>query len=211
LSDLAGRYTQDFRIPASGRPAGCAALLTLSTAFRFNQREIFERRDRFAVAHVLGPRAAYWLGSEGLLGTVDASVHADFAGIHPLAFPDWQAVASDAGVKSVLSKERYVYALGFSTRLRARVTFQALELAAFVQHGQYDSLEGIDRQQEALLRDLHSRDTVLEYGVSAEATAPRTPLSLRLGAEVVRRTGTLAGVHAEAEERRVSVSPGLRF
>ena len=211
FADLAGRYAQDFAISESGGRSGSASLLGLSTAFRFNQRELLERHDRFAVVHLLGPHAAAWVGSDGLLASCDASFHGDFAGVHPAALRDWQELTPNPAVKSILAKERYVYTFGFSSRLRARLALRSMEFSAFVSHGQYESVEGIDRREELLTRDPHTSDTILEYGASAELSLPHVPISLGFGVEVLRRTGSMGGVHSAFEERRVRVTPGLRF
>jgi hypothetical protein len=211
MADLLGRYAQDFTIAKNGTGEGRAALVALTTAFRLNQREILGSRDRFAIAHLLGPHAGAWLHAGDWRGAFDAVFFGDFAGIHPFAFSEWQLANVATTPKSVLAREQYLYALGFSARLRARLSLRSATLGAFIGYGQYDSVEGVDRREELVSSDLHSRDTLLEYGASAELQAPDVPLSLRIGAEALRRSGSMGRAVASATERRLTFTPELLF
>jgi hypothetical protein len=185
-------------------------MISLSTGFVFNQREILGRDDRYALVHALGPQAVVWLGAGGVLSMLDISMHADFAGIHPLALADWQAQHENAVEKSILVRQDYAYDIGFSTRLRGRLAVRGAELETFVSYGEYDSVQGIDRLQSTVQNDVLTRDTILNYGASFELE-PVSPLAFRLGADVLRRTGRMGAAYTAHEEQRLNFGAGLRF
>jgi hypothetical protein len=209
MVDLLGFYQQDVRRHAEGR-RGSAAKMALSTALRFNQREIAERPDRFAVAHLLGPHVGLWLLFGELRARADFSIHADFAGVHPLAFERWDGGRRETGVKTILARHGYYYAFGYSFRARGGLELSGAELEGHAGYGAYDSLEGIDRWQYQVTRDVPMRDTVLEYGASLgfrPSGAPR----LRLELAELRRAGTMANDSATLRERRLVANLGLVF
>jgi hypothetical protein len=209
MVDLVGFYQQDIRGPAESR-RGSAAKMALSTALRFNQREIARRPDRFAVAHLLGPHAGAWLVLGELRACADFSIHADFAGVHPLAFERWDGGRRETGVKTILARHGYYYAFGYSFRARGGLELGGAELEGHAGYGAYDSLEGIDRWQSQVTRDVPMRDTLLEYGASLgfrPIGAPRVRFEL---AEL-RRTGTMANDRATLRERRLGANLGFVF
>jgi hypothetical protein len=209
MADLFGLYQQDVRGSGEGR-RGSAAKMALSTALRFNQRELAERPDRFAVAHLLGPHAGAWLVRGPLGARADFSIHADFAGIHPLAFERWDGGLEESGVKTILARHGYYYAFGYSFRARGGLELGGAELEGHASFGAYDSLEGIDRWQYRVTRDVPMRDTVLEYGASF-GLRPNGALRLRLEFDDLRRAGTMANDRVTLSERRLGTNLGFVF
>ncbi|MDQ2642287.1 MAG: DUF3943 domain-containing protein [Myxococcota bacterium] len=209
MADLAGFYQQDVRGVHDAR-RGTAAKMALSTALRFNQRELAERADRFAIAHLLGPHVGLWFLKGELRGHADFSIHPDFAGVHPLGFEIWEGGRERGGVKTILARHRYYYAFGYSFRARGNLTFGRVGLEAHSSYGAYDSLEGIDRWQDQVTRDVPMRDTVLEYGASF-GLRPSGALRLRLEVDELRRSGTMGNDSAALSERRIGSNLGIVF
>jgi hypothetical protein len=208
---LLGNYAQEISGRIGGQPVGRAALLALTSGFVFNQREILDRRDRYAIVHLFGPNAVGWVGSGGVLGMLDLGIFADFAGIHPVALSEWQAVNGRGEEKSILVRQSYAYTWGFSSRLRARLSVGSVELEGTLGYGEYDSVQGIDRLQEDVLRDVPLRDTMFDYGAHFELAPPSTPISLRVAASALRRTGRMGEAYETSYEQRLDLSAGLRF
>jgi hypothetical protein len=211
MSSLAGKYAQSFRLSRSGNLSGNAALLALSTALRYNERDLLDRHDRFAIAHLLGPNAVVWLAESGLLLKLDFSMHGDLAGIHPAALENWQSRNGASGVKTVLERQRYAYAWGFSARTRARVTLGRSELSTFLRYGAYDTVQGLDRKQLAVTRDVGATDTLLEYGIGLGHAPAASPLYLGVGLENLRRSGRMGASQAAWQERRATGTVALSF
>jgi hypothetical protein len=210
-ADLFGRYDQNIRGFRAGEPVGQAALVGLSTAFRFNQRDVLSEPDRFAIAHVFGPHAAFWLGGGGVLSRFDVSLHADFAGIHPIAYPTWILQTQEDGVKSILALQSYSYALGFSARFRALLSARSFEAGAAVSYGEYHSVQGVDRLQAEVVHDLATQDDIVEYQTFARLVPEGTPLAVGMGAELLHRYGTMGYVQTTHDERRLLVFAGVAF
>jgi hypothetical protein len=211
MSSLAGKYFQDLNVSPSGKLRGSAALLALSTALRYDERDLLDRHDRFAIAHLLGPNAAVWVAESGLLTSLDVDIHGDFAAIHPAALETWQARYSTTETKTVLERHGYVFAWGFSTRARTRLEFEPVELSSFVGYGIYDSVQGMDRQQFAVTRDQHITDKVLEYGMAFGLAPPETPLLLRAGIDTLKRSGSMGGFASAWREHRFTGTAALSF
>ena len=211
MSSLAGKYFQDFRVSRAGYLSGSAGLIALSTALRYDERDLLGRHDRFAIAHVLGPNAGLWFAESGVLTALDIDMHADLAGIRPAALEAWQARYSATEAKTVLERHGYVYSWGFSARARARLDFELVELSSFVGYGAYDSVQGMDRQQYTVTRDGPIRETLLEYGMAFGLKPPKTPLFLRAGVDNLRRSGVMGGFAAAWQEHRFTATAGVLF
>jgi len=208
LSSIAGAYRQDFAAPGL---SGDAEIVALSTGLRFSDRRLMGRFDRFGIAHVLGPRLGAWLGSGRFLARVDSSAHFDFAGIHPIAFEEWSRDHVQQGLKSVLSRQGYQYALGFSVRLSTRIEFAGLRLGTRASYGRYDSVEGLDREQDQVTRDVPTRDEVIELGSMIGYSSAWTPVDIELSAAEMRRAGTMADHRVSLYDRKLSLTLGLEL
>ncbi len=208
---LAGFYEQDFRAAGRDGLSGKATLLALSSAFRYADKHLVGRQDRFAMAHLLGPQARLWLGLDDLLATFQWSMHVDFAAIHPVAFDDWQTRHDTAGLKTVLQRQSYSFALGWSTRGRMRFDLHGVEAGTSVSYGFYDSIEGLDRQQAEVTRDLNTLDHILELDAFVGYAPRTTPVLLRVTTGEVRRWGSMDGDKSDWTDRRLTISAGLSF
>jgi hypothetical protein len=207
-SDLVGLYQQAI----DTRHQGAGAMMALASALRFNQRDIAGHPDRFAIAHLPGPHAGLWLVRGALRAAADFSLHGDFAGVDPLAYDEWRGPAEVDGIKTILARHDYYYALGYSLHARARLAYGAAEVSGHASFGAYDSIEGIDRWQYRVTRDVPMHDSLFEYGASLGYRRPlATAVAVRLGFENLRRSGKMGDEHAMFDERRASAILGVSF
>jgi hypothetical protein len=208
-STLAGVYDQNFRASGSGGLSGQATLVGLSSALRFSDRRLMGRFDRFAIAHLLGPRLGWWLGAGKLLTHVDWSMHADFAGIHPMALWQWRREHPDAGVRSVLSRQGYGFAYGLSSRLSSELELAGLSVGTNLGYGRYYSIQGLDRHQADVTHDVLARDEIIELGAKLGYAPASAPVSIEVSIGELRRAGIMADQRMSAYDRRLSLGLGL--
>jgi hypothetical protein len=210
-ADIAGYYQQSFEV-APGGISGAAWSSGLNTGLRITRRRLLGREDELAVAHLFGPSLRGWVGSGGLMARASAAVHADFAGVRSLAFDEWSTRFNDDNVKSVLRNHNYYFAAGASGSASAALEYEGTELAMNAEYGRYESIEGLDREQDTTVtRDIHSSDRVLDLAASLGHTIPDAPVHIRVGVEQTKRWSSMAPVDVERWDRRASVALGLRF
>lgn len=209
-SCLVGLYEQDFR--ASGRGvSGQAMLLGLSSALRYSDRRLMGRFDRFGIAHVIGPQLGWWLGAGDFSARIDWSVHGDFAGIHPMALERWRQNNPPGGIRSVLTRQRYGYALGFSTRASTRLELLGLRFGTDLAYGRYDSIQGLDRKQPDVTYDVATRDEIVEAGARVGYVSATAPVSVEISLAELRRAGSMGDESVAVYDRRLSLTLGLEL
>lgn len=210
-STLAGWYTQDVHEDDRGSVSGHGAMIGVSTAFRHTDQHLLDRTDQVAVAGIAGPSAELRLRTGDLDARFGGDLHADFAAVRSMAFPGWHRDNGSQGIRSVLYKRGYYYGFGFSTRLRAELAFRGLELGGSLGYGSWRSIEGLDRAQESVTRDVPMSDRQLEYEAWVGYTLPGTPLHLRLGTRGEERAGRMEDARETRWTRRLTGSAGLAF
>ena len=77
--------------------------------------------------------------------------------------------------------------------------------------GSWDSVEGLDRFEEAVAEDVTLDDQVFEASGWVGWRSTDAPLTLRVGVDAVRRRGRIDGERAERSFRRGGVLAGLAF
>ena len=209
-ADVAGYYHQAYQ-SAPGGVSGQAWSGALNVAGRFVDRWLLRRRDGWALAHLPGPVLRGWIADGPLLLRVAGSAHLDFAGVRSLAYERWVADYGSDGTKTVLQKHSYYFAHGASATARATLEYRGTELGLSGSFGHYESIEGFDRYQPTVLRDVHNTDEILEGGVWLGHTTPNAPLHLRLSLEGTRRVSAMTPLTEVDWDRRVSVAAGAVF
>lgn len=208
---VAGWLWQELDLDDDGGLHGYSGAAGLDVSYRYQTRWLLDRKDELAVVHVAGPAAdlrfPVWNGWLRLR----ASTHVDFAGVRSLAFDTWSGPNGDDGVKGLLAKRGYYYGLGFSGDLEAAVEWDALALEASGFFGGWDSVEGLDRHQELVTRDVSTEDQVLDYRLSLVFGPPDTALRLRLGWEEIIRWSQMDGVSDVRWDRRWTAGAGAEF
>jgi hypothetical protein len=204
-SVLAGYYAQ-----RTG-PGVYGGLVGLATGLEFMTKDTLNQSDQHALVHCAGPElAGVWRWAEGYQLDVRVRAAADFAAIRSLAFSAVQAAEPNAVYKSSLER-RYQYHVGLSTRLVAELRLHAARLTAEYGWGTYQSIQGYDRFQEDITRDLAGTEQLDDHRIGAALEPPGTPL--RFYADVIGRSheSSLGGQGGRRLERRVQMGAGLVF
>ena len=201
---LLGYYTQQ------AHPAVIGALVGLATGLEFLDRDTLKFGDQYGLLHCFGPEVGTTLKGNGYQLNLRGRAYADFAAIRSLAWPQVKAEAPGDTYKSSLSRQ-YQYNFGISGRLAADLQVQALRLFAELGWGGYRSIQGIDRFQEEITRDLAGEELLAEQHVGIAIEPPETPLRFHAEYESYGHESTLGGRIARREERRLVVGAGLVF
>ena len=208
-SDLIGHYRQDFTGTDRVR-AGSATMLAASTDMRYVDRWVFHRRDQFALFHLLGPSGAAWFGlGNGLLASVEARLHLDFAGITSPAYQNVVAAFGQQGTKSVLQLQNYFLGMGGSGRVGASLAWSGAELAGYAGYGAYRSIDGLDRYQTP--NDVANTEQLIELGTSLSYTPPAAPLTFRTGWQSLEHRSQMGPFAVSLRDWRFSATAALAF
>jgi hypothetical protein len=197
---LLGLYSQRF-----GAGSGRARLLGLKSALRYFDSWRLDRRDGFAFAHFPGPVLGVWQRWNDLELEAEAEAHVDFAALRPLAYPAWRAKFGSDGVKTVLLKQGYAYDWCGSTQGQFRIAHQGFKLGGDANLARCRSIQGLDRFQSAVTRDIAMTDDVVELRAYA-AIEPPAPLELRVQYEQLRRRGSMASVETRRQQEYVGIA-----
>lgn len=157
------------------------------------------------------PALRGWIAHGPMLLRLSATAHLDFAAIRALPWDRWVGLYGSDGVKTVLQKESYYYAHGSSANAQVVLSHGTTELGLRGFFGHYESIEGLDREQETVYRDVHDADQILEGAAWLGHTTPGAPIHLRVTGEQVYRTSKMTPIQETRWDRRISVNLGLGF
>lgn len=201
---LAGYYVQ------RATPGVLGALVGLATGIEFVDRDTLGHGDQYALVHCAGPElGATWKWADYQLD-LRARASADFAAIRSLAWPEVQGTDSGATYKSSL-EERYQYHVGVNTRVGGDFRFHAARVSAELGWGSYRSIQGLDRFQEDITRDLAGKEVLDEYRVALAIEPPRTLLRLHGEIEAFSHESSLGGQAGQRQEHRFVIGAGVVF
>jgi hypothetical protein len=154
---LAGYFAQDF-----SRQQGFAQAIGVGTGFRYYDSWRLGRRDGYAFVHPLEPVLMFWVRAGELFAHGRAEASVDFAGIRPAAYEEWSEQFGTEGLKSVLTRQGYVFAGCVSGRLELEGAYRALGVGGDFGLAYCRSIQGLDRDQDLVTRDLPSGDLIVE-------------------------------------------------
>jgi hypothetical protein len=201
---LAGYYAQ------RANPGVMGALLGLSTGFEFASKTTLKPGDEYALVHVFGPELrAVWKG-EGYHFDVRLRAYADFAAIRCLAWPMVGVRDPEADFKSSL-EQKYQYHAGVSSRISAALRLHAVRLSADLGFGSYRSIQGLDRFQEQITRDIPGTEVLDERRVEFALEPPGTLLRLYGELAANSHESSLGGEAGERKEQRWLLGAGVAF
>lgn len=203
-SVLAGYYAQWMSGPITGLMAG------VGTGLQFVDRSTVAGGDQYALAHCVGPTLAFFWKSKSIGVALTSRLYGDFAAIRSLAWPAVHSGAPGAVYKSTLARG-YQYNLGLSNRSTLDVRFHALLLSGEFAWGRYGSIEGLDRFQEQITRDLEGTETLDERRVTLALEPPGTLLRAFVGVERSSHVSQLGPESGGRLERRFVAGAGLAF
>ncbi len=208
---LAGWFRQQIERDAGGDLHGHAGAVGFDVAYRYQTRWLLGRQDELSAVHVAGPAGDLRLLFGGPSLRLRGTAHVDFAGVRSLAYPAWSVDNGIAGLKSILTDRGYYYGFGFSAEVEVALEWDAVALGVRAFYGAYDSIEGLDREQEDVTRDVSMEDRVLDYRVALALGPPGGVLHARLGWEEIVRWSDMGAVRETRWDRRWTASLGLSF
>jgi len=201
---LAGYFAQ------RARPVLLNGYVGFATGIEFYDTDTLGRGDQYALVHCAGPElGGNWKWKDYRI-ELRARASADFAAIRSLAWPQVQEVEPSAVYKSSLER-KYQYHVGLSTRLFASLTMYAVRFSAELGWGSYRSIQGLDRFQESVTRDLSGAEMLDDHKLSMSIEPPRTPLRFYSELESRSHESALGGQAAQRLERRLVAGAGLVF
>jgi len=201
---LAGHYAQWVGRYTTGLMAG------VGTGLEFVDRDTLADPDQYALAHFAGPSLALLWGGDALGVTLASRFYGDFASIHSLAWPRVFAADPSATYKSALERG-YQYHLGVSNRWYLELRFHALRISGEYTWGRYRSIEGLDRFQEEITRDLEGSEAIDERRVTFALEPQGVLLRVYAGLERSSHQSQLGPEVAGRLERRFVAGGGLAF
>lgn len=201
---LAGYYAQWATPRVLGLIAG------VGTGLEYVDRNSLDYGDQYALAHFVGPSLAFFRKGETVSWTLANRLYGDFAPIRSLAWPRVRAADPSAVYKSSLERQ-YQYNLGFSNRSYAELRVHALLVSGEYMLGRYQSIEGLDRFQEQITRDLQGTEALDERRLVVALEPPSAPIRAYAGIERSSHVSHLGGFAGSRLERRFIAGIGVAF
>jgi Domain of unknown function (DUF3943) len=154
---LFGYFTQDVDVRR-----GIAQAAGGGTALRFYDSWRLGERDGYYFVRPIQPVLRFWVRAGEIVATGHAETSIDFAGIRPLAYQAFALQHGTDGLKSVLTKQGYVFAACLSGRLNLGFEYAWFNTAVHSNVGYCRSIQGLDREQDSVTRDLPTGDLIVE-------------------------------------------------
>ncbi|MFW5876928.1 MAG: DUF3943 domain-containing protein [Myxococcota bacterium] len=206
---VAGYYAQDLRLE-HGTLWGRSLVVGMHSGYRYVDRDLLDRPDRYAMVHLPGPgvevRRAWrsvWLG-------LRAHVNGDFGGFRPVALSSFVRRNGSDQIRELLRRRDYVHGAGASGRVEVTLESHGCELGADLFYGWYASIENPNGDADEG-RTVPSRDQVLEPRGWLGCAVPQALLQLRLQASAIRRWGEMGDVTETRWDRRLGGTLGIQF
>jgi len=209
-SHLFGQFEQDIRAQAGGL-RGYARELSFRTMLHYSQRSLLDRDDQYGVVHLLAPVGNWWLEHGPIRLRFGVDIAPDFAAPMSLAFEPWAAAYGREGSKSSLLSHGYYFAWGGSAGAHARISLDGVSVEASGRYGRYNSIDGHERMQEQVTREVHLRDEILELSANLAFEPKTIPLTLRIEAAHVGRRSHMPPITVRRSDQRIGASAGIRF
>ncbi|HEX7669697.1 MAG TPA: DUF3943 domain-containing protein, partial [Polyangiaceae bacterium] len=207
---LVGAYSQDFDAGPHG-VRGHAEMIGLANGLRYIEHNYRPDTDMYSSADIMGVSGALWQGFGAVQARLLGDAHYDFAGVRPLALLAYERAHPNEILKSVLLLQGYEYSMGPSARLRAEVEAEGVTLGAYGDYAYYRTVNGMDRTQATLTRDIDAHDVIFEYGASLGVKTPVLPLFARASADWVMHDSVFGDQRVSRTDRRLSAAAGLIF
>jgi hypothetical protein len=162
------------------------------------------------LVHVFGPELRATWKREPYHFDVRLRAYADFAAIRCLAWPMVRVRDPEAEFKSSF-EQKYQYHAGVSSRISAALRFHAVRLSADLGFGSYRSIQGLDRFQEQITRDVPGTEVLGERRVEFALEPPGTLLRLYGELAANSHESSLGGEAGERKEQRWLLGAGVAF
>jgi hypothetical protein len=213
-SSLFGRFTQELA-GSTGDQHGHNLLVAAGSAFDLAISDGERPRDFVSAVHMIGPMADAMIYRGPLTFRLSSDLYGDFAMVRPFALESDTSAALLDGAKSVLRERDYYYALGLTAAARAEARYRGLCAGASVAWSEYDSIQGLDRQQDAYVSptgvshagvtdDFSIADQRLKLRVYTEFPTLIEDVHLGLSFDMQRRSGEMKDLTRSEDEGRAS-------
>jgi hypothetical protein len=183
-----------------------------SLGYRYRRSLFKGYTDEFAATHLpgLALESALYFGSQLAL-RISYRLQPDFAGVHSLSYPVWQAANPDVQGKTVTEKYGYWYGFGVTSLFEANLSWSLLQLGGRAWFGYYNSTEGLDRAQEEIMADPRGYDRLLDAESYLRIALGHSGLQVELNLLLRRHLSRLGGYQADAQLLRPSARLGFGF
>ena len=205
---LLGLYAQEISQDARGG----FFFLGTSLGYRYRRSLLEGFHDEVAATHLpgLALESALLFGPRVGL-RIAYRLQPDFAGVHSLSYPAWQAAHPDVQGKTVTEKWGYWYGFGVTSLLEASLTWSPITLGGRAWFASYNSTEGLDRSQEEIEADPRGYDRLLDAESYMRLALGTSGFELELNLLMRRHHSRLGGYEADAKMFRSSVRLGVAF
>ena len=213
-TSLFGTFAQDLT-GAAGDQHGESLIVAAGSAFDLAIADGERTPDFLTAVHMIGPTADALLYRGPMTLRLSSDLYGDFAMVRPFALgPETPAAILD-DTKSVLREHQYYYALGVTAAARAEARYRGLRAGAAVEWSGYDSIEGLDRQQETSVSptgvyhagvtdDFAITDQRVRMRVYTEIPTPIDEIRLGFSLDVQHRSGEMKDLTRSEDEGRAA-------
>lgn len=181
-----GYYSQDIEGEGGAR-RGSSMLLGVASEYRLVNRDHELIQDQLAIAHVLGPsvQMASFSGPWTLRYGLD--VYADFTAARSLMWQYYAQNFNDLDLRTELRDQQYYFGWGGTLGGNFSVAWRDIVLGARLSWSRWVPINGVDRFEEQLERELLLHDTMTELSAHLDVPTRLTSASLRLQLDATQR------------------------
>lgn len=208
----AGWYWQDVAVDPKGNLRGAGFLTGLNLGVEYTRHDYDRDRrrndDRIALVSV-GATAEHIAHAGGLTVRARLDVLGHFGGVMAYGLDEYERRRGDAGLTSVLGKERYYHSLGGTVRPTLELAYGPFDAGTSLQFDAFRAIEGTDVE-------FHPKNEVSasDRRVQAKAWAGLSParhVRIFLAGERNLRSGWVGGEHASRTEAGVYLGGEVVF
>jgi hypothetical protein len=207
---LGGYHLQNLHRDDDDEIAGSSLLLTLTNTFDYsNRRRPNLNLDQIATFGVVGPTVELSHRHGPLGAQLRLEALPDLAMVTSLPAEAYRARYGTEGLKTELAEHDYYYGYGFTLGAQLAFQYRTFEAGGDVRWERFASIEGLDRFQEKLTRDIHQHDERSRALLWMSVRPIPGLAEIGVSVEHSDRSGELAGVEVSRSERRASLTLGF--
>lgn len=197
-----GYFRQHLTGPRDGPLSGYSLFIGLASAYELNTHEWSDTgiEDTYGVINLLGPSMDLTSYQGDLRLRMTMALYGDFAAIRAFAVDAFKQVGSLEGAKSVLRNRDYYFGLGLTARVQGTLQYDRLEVGMHGRYSYYDSIEGLDIDEETVTNDVETTDTIASVGTWITYEVMRAIIHVGFSYERRWRSGTAADGSVRARE-----------
>lgn len=190
-----GYYRQDLRERPGVALSGYSLLIGAARAYDITYRDHQFLDDLLGRMHILGPSLLVesWDPS-GLYMRAGLRAFFDFTAVKSQAYPEWKAEFGDQGVRSELKKGGYYFGWGATVAPEVALGYGPYLLSAELEWAGYEGIDGLDRFEEEVTRQLDLHDRLLKYRVSLGLPLPVDDMTFHIDYESIDRRSSVEDV-----------------